>query len=71
MNKDKLKEKVIKDGKEQHLSAQEYELMTANEKVLVKEILKDEKLDADEYEKKMKALWPKEFKPKPLTWRCK
>lgn len=69
MNKDKLKEKILKDGKECYLSAQEYDLMTTNEKALIKEVLKDEKKDPDDYERRMKKLWPKTFVPKPLVWR--
>ena len=71
MNKDKLKEKVIKGDKEQYLSAQEYELMTIAEKQSVREVLGEEKIDPDEYERQMKALWPKPFTPKPLVWRHK
>jgi len=71
MNKEKLKGKVLKEGKEQYLSAQEYELMTTAEKQSIKEILISEKIDPDEHEKRMKALWPKKFEPKPLAWRRK
>jgi len=69
MNKEKLKGKVLKEGKEQYLSAQEYGLMTIAEKQSVREVLQEEKIDPDEYERGMKKLWPKEFKPEPLAWR--
>lgn len=69
MNKEKLREKVLRGGKELYLSAQEYEKMSGKEKQLIKEVLKEEKFDTDEYERKMKKLWPRVFKPKPLTWR--
>lgn len=69
MNKDKIKEKILKDGKELYLSAQEYKTLTDDEKDLIKEALKAEGHDADDYERNMKALWPKSFTPKPLTWR--
>ncbi len=69
MNKDKIKEKILKDGEHQYLSAQEYKTVTDGEKTLMKEVLKDEGKDADDYERNIKALWPKKFTPKPLTWR--
>jgi len=69
MNKEKLKEKILKDGEEIYLSAQDYEKLTSGEKKVIKDILKEEKFDAEEYEKKMKKLWPRVFTPKPLTWR--
>ena len=71
MDKDKIKEKVLKERKEIYLSAQEYATFTDDEKKALKEALKEEGKDADEYEKKMKKLWPKTFMPKPLTWRRK
>jgi hypothetical protein len=69
MNKDKLKEKVIKDKKLIFLSAQDYARLTRKEKKAMRDALVDENFDPDEYEEDMKKLWPKEFKPKPLTWR--
>lgn len=71
LNKDKIKEKVIKNGKEQYLSAQEYGKMTSNEKRFIRESLEEEGKDADDYEGKMKKLWPKVFQPKPLQWRVR
>ena len=69
MSKDKIKDKILKDGKEQYLSAQEYDLMTLEERGWIKEVLKDEKKDEKEYDKVMRKLWPKVFVPKSLTWR--
>ena len=71
MSKEKVKEKILKDGKEQYLSAQEYDKMTSEDKAFIKEVLKDEKKDVELYEEKMKKLWPRTFQPKPLTWRVR
>lgn len=71
MNKETIEKKIIKDEREQPLSAQEYAKLTPDEKVLVKEILTEKKLDPDEYEANMRKLWPKPFTPKPLNWRKK
>ena len=69
MNKEKLKGKIIKGNKEQYLSAQEYAQLTSKEKADIRAILTENEMDADDYEKRMKKLWPKVFKPKPLIWR--
>lgn len=69
LNKDKIKEKIIKNGKECYLSAQEYGKLTSDDKKLLKEVLEDEKMDAGDYDEKMKKLWPRTFTPKPLVWR--
>ena len=69
VNKEKIKDKIIKNGKEQYLSAQAYDKLTSDEKKLIKEVLTDEKKDTGDYERKMKAMWPKIFEPKPLVWR--
>jgi hypothetical protein len=71
MNKIALEKKIIKDDKEQHLSAQEYMKLTPDEKGIVREIIQGKKIDPDEYEANMKKLWPKPFTPKPLVWRKK
>lgn len=70
---DVIREKIfpIKEPVVHYLSAQEYGLMTANEKQLIKDVLGEKKTDSDEYDKKMKKLWPKEVTPKPLSWRRK
>jgi len=59
MNKEKIKEKVIENNKAVYLSAQDYDLLTNNEKKALREALKEEGKDADDYEKEMKKLWPK------------
>jgi len=59
MNKDKLKEKVLKDKKAIYLSAQDYAKLSKEDKALLKEVLKEEGIDSDEYEEQMKKLWPK------------
>ena len=69
MNKDKIKEKVLKNGKEIYLSAQAYNVLTNKERQALKDALKDEGLDPDEYEVGMKKLWPREVHLKPLVWR--
>ena len=69
MSKEKVKGKILKDGKEQYLSAQDYGLLSLGDKGFIKEILKGEGLDEGEYDKKMRKLWPKEFVPKKLSWR--
>lgn len=69
MKKDKIKEKILKDGKEQYLSAQEFAKLSSDDKRLLKEVLTDEGIDADDYERRMEKLWPKTFQPKPLVWR--
>ena len=69
MDKDKIKEKVIKDGNEIYLSAQDYNVMTDDDKETLRDVLKEEGKDADEYETKMKSLFPKVFTPKDLQWR--
>lgn len=59
MDKQKIKEKILKNGKEIYLSAQDYHLLSGNEKNLLKEALKEEGKDVDDYDGKMKKLWPK------------
>jgi len=59
MNKEKIKEKVIKNNKAVYLSAQDYDLLTNDEKKALREALKEEGKDADDYEREMKKLWPK------------
>jgi hypothetical protein len=71
MSKEKIKDKILKDGKEIYLSAQEYALLTVQEKKDLRTVLADEGIDADEYESNMKKLWPREVTLKPLTWRKK
>jgi len=69
--KEAIKEKICPTKDPIYLSAQEYGLMKSNEKKLMREILQGEEIDPDEYETKMKELWPKVFNPKPLVWRRK
>lgn len=71
MNKEKLKEKILKDDKEIYLSAQDYAKLSNDDKKQLKDILKEEGKDVDLYEEQMKKLWPKVFIPKPLKWRKK
>jgi len=59
MNKEKIKEKVIENNKAVYLSAQDYDLLTNDEKKALREALKEEGKDADDYEREMKKLWPK------------
>jgi len=69
--KEVIKEKIFPTKDPIYLSAQEYGLMKSNEKKLMREVLQGEKIDPDEYEVRMKKLWPKTFVPKPLVWRRK
>lgn len=69
MIKEMFEEELIKSNKQIYLSAQDYARLSNKEKQELREILVDKKLDPDEYEKEMKKHWPKEFHPKPLTWR--
>ena len=71
MNKEKLKEKVKKNGKIVHLSAQGYAALSDDDKKTLRTALEEEGVDPDEYEEHMKRLWPKVFVPKPLTWRTR
>ena len=69
MSKEKIKDKILKDGKEIYLSAQDYACLTVQEKQDLHTVLADEGIDADEYESRMKSMWPREVTLKPLTWR--
>jgi len=69
MNKEKIKDKILKDGREICLSAQDYACLTVQEKQDLHTVLADAGIDADEYESRMKKLWPREVMLKPLTWR--
>ena len=69
MNREKIRKLVLREDKEQYLSAQEYGKLTPREKKELKEVLEEDGHDADEYERHMKKLWPREVKMKPLQWR--
>jgi len=69
MNKEKIKDKILKDGREIYLSAQDYACLTVREKQDLHTVLADAGIDADEYESRMKSMWPREVMLKPLTWR--
>ena len=68
MNKEKLKGRIIRAGKSRYLSAQEYAHLTISEKAAMRNVLKENDIDPDEYEKGMKKLWPKVWVPKPTVW---
>lgn len=70
MSKERMKEKIRKDGKDIYLSAQEYNLMTDKERALLRETLTEDGQDPDEYERQMKKLWPKKINLK-VKWRNK
>jgi len=57
--KEKVKQKIVKDKKPIYLSAQDYKLMTDDEKITIGEVLTEEGIDAIEYDKKMRKLWPR------------
>ena len=69
MNKEKIKEKVIKDGKPVYLSAQEYDALSSDELESMREALEEEGIDPDDYETKTQQLRPKVFTPKPTVCR--
>ena len=68
--KSEIKKKIGNKGNRRLLSAQEYAQMTTDEKDILNDILAEDG-DFIEFEKNMKALWPKKFTPKPLVWRKK
>ena len=57
--KDKIKNKVIRHGKEIYLSAQDWDKLSSKDKAVLKEVLAENDIDADEYEERMKKQWPK------------
>jgi len=71
--KEKLKSKFFPAPEEsvQYLSAQEYNVLTLLERQLFWEVVSELGYDTDEFERKMKALWPKQFQTKTLIWRHK
>jgi len=69
MDKQKIKDKVLKDNQEAYLSAQDYMKLSNDDRKELRAILKQEGKDADLYEEKMRKLWPKEVKLPPLKWR--
>ena len=71
MNKEKIKEKVIRGGKVKHLSAQEYARLSNDEKKALREVIEEEGLDFDDSIREMEKLFPAAFTPKPLKWRNK
>lgn len=58
--KAKMKAKVLQGNREIPLSAQEYALLTKEEKQALREVFIEDGRDPDEYERHMKKLWPKE-----------
>jgi len=72
MKKEKIKEKIgLPSGKPKFLSAQDFKLFSLEDKQVLRDVLTEAGCDPDEYEEKMKALFPKKFEPKPLVWRNK
>ena len=69
--KEKIKDKVFDKGKTHFLSAQDYNEMTNKEKEALRQILIEQGQVPEEYERNMKALWPKKWTPKSLIWREK
>ena len=69
MNKKQIEETVIQNGKERLLSAQDYEKLSAKEKGFVREVLATKGMDADDYERHMKKLWPKKVILPTPVWR--
>lgn len=63
------KEKVLKGNKEIYLSAQDYSKLSNDDKKQLREVLKEENKDPDEYEEKMKKMWPKEVYHTLKSWR--
>jgi len=69
MDKQKIKDKILKDNQEVYLSAQDYARLSNDGKKQLREILKQEGKDPDLYEEKMRRMFPKEVKLPPLKWR--
>ena len=69
MIEEMFEEELIKGNKQIYLSAQDYASLTVQEKQDLHTVLADEEIDADEYESRMKSMWPREVTLKPLTWR--
>ena len=69
MNKEQIRERVIHGGKGRYLSAQEHKSLTVEERAAMRDVLKENNIDPDEYERGMEKLWPKVFVPKPTIWR--
>ena len=69
MDKQKIKDKVLKDNQEAYLSAQDYMKLSNDDRKELRAILTQEGKDADLYEERMRKLWPKEVKLPPLKWR--
>jgi len=62
------KEEIIQNNKPQYLSAQRYNQLTDAEKSEMRKHLREAGFDVDDYEAKMKKLWPKEH-IRTRTWR--
>lgn len=67
--KDKIKQKVFKDNKEIYLSAQDYAKLDREDKEALRKVLAENNIDADEYDKKTRKLWPKEVIHTVKSWR--
>ena len=67
--KNRIQNIAIQGNKPVHLSAQYYATMTDKEKEALREVLTERGFDADEYERTMKRLWPREVGKKTVIWR--
>lgn len=68
-----IREKIFPMGRltPLFLSAQDYIPMSDEAKDALRGLLGMDGHDTTEYEEGMKRLWPREFVPKPLTWRLR
>lgn len=71
--KERLKGKLkLSDGKYRHLSAQEFDALTEEERENLKLAIEEDGEDYNEYERRIKGLFPKDTGlPKVATWRSK
>lgn len=68
--KEKIKDKIkTSGGKFRTLSAQDFKLLTKEEKETLKLVIQESGGDYDEYEKQTMALFPKEVVMPKIQWR--
>ena len=67
--KDKIKNKVIKNGKEIYLSAQDYAKLSKEDREALVEVLSENKIDSEKYDEQMRKAWPKPVIHRVKSWR--
>lgn len=69
---EKAKERIarrLRVDRGQTPSAQEYRRMTDEEREALRQVLQERGQDPDEYESRMKSLFPPEVGPRAVEWR--